>query len=386
MLTLTASGCAERRKRLWDAVGNNCDLLILTDPQSLIRFANVALSPFVFRSNEAAAALVLRPDHATLIGDNLLRPFLEEGHVDEVVSYEWYSGKRSAGHRRSLLMSTLSERLAPNRPRRIGAEASSLAASVAESIRPGDVDPSRFVVDLDPIVRQLRRSKDADEIELMRRSITAGEAGLKAAQETVEPGMTELDVYLIVQEAAIRSVGEPAIVYGDFASGPRCWIDRGGPPTHRSIEAGDLLLIDYSVVVRGYRGDFTNTFVVGGEPTAAQADLARACLEALAAGEAALRPNVPARDVDRALRHHLARLGLDQFYPSHGGHGLGLGHPDPPYIVPDSTDTILPGDIVALEPGLYVPDVGGMRFERNYLITADGFETLTHHSLSLSPR
>ena len=67
----------------------------------------------------------------------------------------------------------------------------------------------------------------------------AGEAGLAAAHEKVRPGMTELDVYLIVQNAATRCSPEQVIVYGDFASGPRCERDKGGPPTSRKIEPGD---------------------------------------------------------------------------------------------------------------------------------------------------
>ena len=64
---------------------------------------------------------------------------------------------------------------------------------------------------------------------------------------------------------------------------------------------------------------------------------------------------------------------------------MGLGHPDPPYLVPQSTETLIAGDIVTLEPGLYVSGIGGMRFERNYLITDNGYELLTHHALGLTP-
>ena len=67
-------------------------------------------------------------------------------------------------------------------------------------------------------------------------------------------------------------------------------------------------------------------------------------------------------------------------------HGLGLGHPEPPYLVPESIETLQAHDVVALEPGLYLPGVGGMRFERNYLITDRGHETLTRHQLGLTPR
>ena len=70
-------------------------------------------------------------------------------------------------------------------------------------------------------------------------------------------------------------------------------------------------------------------------------------------------------------------------YPSHTGHGLGLSHPEPPYFVPESDETVVAGDVVAIEPGLFVKGVGGMRFERNYLVTSEGFENLTHHKLTL---
>ncbi len=78
-------------------------------------------------------------------------------------------------------------------------------------------------------------------------------------------------------------------------------------------------------------------------------------------------------------------MNLENAFPSHSGHGLGLSHPEPPYFVRDSTDTVLAGDVVAIEPGLFVDGVGGMRFEQNYLVTADGFEKLTHHRLTLEP-
>ena len=103
------------------------------------------------------------------------------------------------------------------------------------------------------------------------------------------------------------------------------------------------------------------------------------------AGEARLKPGVPGRDVDAAVRGHFATLGLDHAFTSHSGHGLGLGHPEPPYFVPESTDTLVEGDVVAIEPGLYIDGVGGMRFEHNYLVTANGFERLTNHRLTLEP-
>ena len=137
------------------------------------------------------------------------------------------------------------------------------------------------------------------------------------------------------------------------------------------------------MVVDGYRGDFTNTFAVGGGPTPRQQELFEACVGALRAGEARLKPGTPAREVDAAVRGHFAALELDHAFTSHSGHGIGLGHPEPPYFVPESDEILLAGDVVALEPGLYIEGAGGMRYERNYLITADGFETLSNHELRI---
>jgi Xaa-Pro aminopeptidase len=378
---LTAEGCAARRERLWGALPTSCDVLIVADPEHLVYFAGYAPSPFVFRTVESGALLLLEPGRSALVGDNLLGPFLDRAFADEVIAPAWYEGVRSTPHRRSLLVASALGRLAAMPGNRVGVEPASVPAGVVEGLRAAR--PGLEIVDLGPIIRPLRRSKDPDELEVLRRSMRAGEAAHAAALAEVRPGMTELDAYQVVQRAAVDELGEAAIVYGDFASGPRCATERGGPPTSRTIERGDLLLLDFSVVVAGYRGDFTNTFAVGAGPTPRQRELFEACVGALRAGEAVLKPGTPGRAVDAALRAHFASLGLEHAFLSHSGHGLGLGHPEPPYFVPESSDSLVAGDVVALEPGLYIEGVGGMRFERNYLVTADGFETLSNHEIRI---
>lgn len=378
---LTAEGCAARRERLWAALPGECDLLVVGDPAHLTYFAGYVASPFEFRSAEAGALLLMERDRATLVGDNVIGPFLERAFVDEVVAPVWYEARRSAPHRRGMLVASALDQLRKVPGGRVGIEMAGVPAGVADGLR--SARPDATFLDIGPIIRPLRRAKDPDELEALRRSMRAGEAAHAAALRLVVPGMTELDAYRIVQNAAIAELGEPAIVYGDFASGPRTWRDRGGPPTGRAIEPGDLLLLDFSVVVGGYRGDFTNTFAVGAEPAGERRQLFEACLGALRAGEASLRPGIRTRDIDAAVRGPFARIGREGDFGSHSGHGLGLGHPEPPYIVRDSDEVLRVGDVVALEPGLYVEGVGGMRFERNYVITPDGFETLSRHELTL---
>jgi Xaa-Pro dipeptidase len=380
---LTPDGCATRRARLWDGLPAPCDALILGDPQSLIYFAGYAASPFVFRSIDAGAVLVLAPGRSVLVADSMVRTYLDRAHVDEVVAPVWYDGKHSAPPRKWSLLASVLDVVRDLGAKRWGIEAADVPAGVPLGLR--EARPELRWIDLSALVRRLRRAKDPDELALIRRSVAAGEAGHAAALEGIEPGMTELEAYSLVVGAATAAAGEQVPVYGDFVSGPRCETERGGPPSSRVIERGDLFLLDYSVVVGGYRGDFTNTFAVGRHPTPAQRGLFDACLEALAAGESTLRPGTSGRAVDRALKAALAARGLDHAFPTHSGHGLGLSHPEPPYLVAESDETLAAGDVVALEPGLYIPGVGGMRFEHNYLITPGGFERLTHHRLTLEP-
>jgi len=232
------------------------------------------------------------------------------------------------------------------------------------------------------VTHELMRRKDPDEVAILRRVIGAMEAAFVRAQDEVCAEMTEMDVYSLVSSVVNDGLGEQALVYGDFASGSRT-LERGGPPTMRRIEKGELFLLDYSTVLYGYRADFTNTWVVDGQPSARQRELAAFCLEAMEAGERVLKPGARGRDVDAALRSVFTSRNVIQLFAHHSGHGLGLGHPDPPYFTRESDDVIVEGDVVAIEPGLYESGVGGMRFERNYLITSTGFELLTRHHLGL---
>jgi Xaa-Pro dipeptidase len=84
------------------------------------------------------------------------------------------------------------------------------------------------------------------------------------------------------------------------------------------------------------------------------------------------------------VRSLLAERELAPYFTHHAGHGIGLSHPEPPFIVPESSETLVAGDVVTLEPGLYLSGVGGMRFERNYLVTQEGYELLSEHHLGLT--
>ena len=379
---LTAEGCRQRRARLLAALPHAPEWILLSEPRHLMYFANFYATPFIFRTQNASALLILGADgSSTLVTDNMLGGFAGKAHVDERVKADWYTGAGSAPERQGVLVEAGFTAMESRAGSRIAFDQMVPAELCA---RLGPSRPGLQATFVNATVAALMRQKDPDEVAVLRRGIAAMEAAFAAAEDGgIRPGMTELQAYGFVSDIVMSHLGEQALVYGDFASGPRTE-QKGGPPTPRTIESGELFLLDYSVVLYGYRGDFTNTWVVDGQPTPRQRELAAFCLEAMQASEDLLKPGTRGHDIDAAVRRVFATHDVLGHFPHHTGHGIGLGHPDPPYFTPGSDDVLVQGDVVTLEPGLYVDGVGGMRFERNYLITSTGFELLTRHRVGLS--
>jgi Xaa-Pro aminopeptidase len=244
--------------------------------------------------------------------------------------------------------------------------------------RPGDP----YAATATGTLAKMRRQKDADELEILKKCMRAGEAGMAWGRANLKPGMTELEVYLGVVAACTKVAGHAVIVYGDFAVSPGPE-RRGGPATSRVIQPGDMVILDYSVVIHGYRSDFTNTLVAGGQPRPDQVRLYQLCTRAMAAGEKELRAGAACQTVYDAVRGVFEKEGVADSFPHHAGHGLGLTHPEAPFFVRHSSEQLLAGDVMTLEPGLYVAGVGGIRIEHNYLITDSGYERLSNHEIVL---
>lgn len=379
---LTAEGCRARRTRLWNALEDKPDFLLVFQPQHLVYLANYFPSHYVFRTANSQAALLLRPDGSSaLVADSMVKVFADEAHVDDVIAPVWYDGRHTAPIRGELLVETVLDQLRKTPGKHIGIEAAGAPAGILDRL--AHQRGALRLTGIDAALHSLKRSKDPDELALIRHALWAADAGHAAGLEHIRPGMTELEACLLVHRAAELAVNDTALVYGDFASGPRTG-QKGGPPTGRVIENGDLVLLDFSVVLRGYRGDTANTFVCGAKPSDQQRRLHEACLEAIAAGENALHAGALARDVDRAVRSAFDARHLAEKFTSHSGHGIGVGHPDPPYLVPDSSDTLVAGDVLAIEPGLYFPGDFGLRFEHNYLVTDAGCQRLSNHRLEIA--
>lgn len=361
---LTADGCRTRVQRLLAAL-QPAGPLLLADPVHLRYFANAYADPFSLGADFSGFLKVRQDGRTTLYHDHRAPKTYDAAFADERVPVKWYDGKTPGQGPRRLILRDV-------------AELAGTGGRVHDSL----TDPD--AVRLHTTVAEMRRRKDPDEVALLKACMAVTKAGHEWAMVVTEPGMTELDVYSGIAGECTRVAGFPVVVYGDFAVSDGA-NRRGGMATRRELNAGDLLILDFSVVIQGYRSDFTNTLCVGGKPSPEQQKLFDLCVSAMAAGEQQLKAGVSCQAVYDAVKGVFARQGVAKAFPHHAGHGLGISHPEPPYLVEQSEGELVAGDVVTLEPGLYIDGVGGVRIEHNYLVTDAGFERLSDHQISLSP-
>lgn len=234
-------------------------------------------------------------------------------------------------------------------------------------------------------LESMRRIKDEQEMALIRAAVAANDAGFAAAARTIAPGVSEFDVQHAVAAAIQEFAGVPLHVIAGtnaFVSGPRTLL-AAAPATPRTLEAGDLMIVDVNPFIRSYKGDTTRTFCVG-EPTTEQQRLHDAVVRGLEAGERAARPGVPGRDVYAALFQPIDDAGFGGGIRFHGGHAIGLEHVERPSIIPAEGMPLEPGMVITLEPGAYVPGIGGARVEDQYLVTDHGLDVLSHYPRDLA--
>lgn len=234
------------------------------------------------------------------------------------------------------------------------------------------------------LVDQLRMIKDKHEIAALRRAIDIAQRGFQAVQGLFTPEMTEREIaheleHLMRRHGALKAAFEPIIGVGPQAALPHY---RAG-----AIRLADapFVLMDWGAVEpEGYHSDLTRVLATSKIPPKLE-KLYRVVFEAQAAALALMRPGALAKDVDAAARNVIAKSGYERYFGHGLGHGIGLEIHEQPRLSPLSNDVLQPGMVITVEPGIYLPDFGGIRLEDDVLITRDGHEVLTSTPLEMGP-
>ena len=386
---LTHAGCRERQSRLWRQLPAEISWVLIGDARHVQYFSSFRINPISFSSDQKVLLLLMRDGQAILLADNFAKRSATVPYfVDQEVIIPWYTHKKSVTNRDDALCLALTEvehiwkrETGLIEPEGVSEMAAEMVAENAAWQFADDDDEQPTT--LGTVIRSLRRSKHDDEVELLKSCMRACEAGHRRAFEVIKPGVSEFEVYLEVQRAAQEAAGVPCIVYGDFRATNAALHKAGGLPTQYRLHNDDLFILDYSVIIHGYRSDFTNTIFVGTPSDRIVAQF-EACRDALSAAATMLKAGVACRDLWKAASRVLESRDFGPL-AHHAGHGLGLEHPEPPILVSESDDVLIAGDVITLEPGCYIEGQGGMRFEHNYLITESGSEQLSQQHIGLLP-
>ena len=308
--------------------------------------------------------LLLRGRAATVVSDFRYAEELEELH-----------GRARVVIRDGAMGDAIAKLLAEEGVRRVGLQGEhvTLAQRAALAARSRGV---KFV-ETTGLVARLRVRKDAHEVGLIRKAIRIQQSALEETLDEVgrrlrkAGGVSELEIAALL-ESAMKARGSPKPSFDTNVSAKA----NGSKPHYRPgparLRRNQALLIDWGATFRGYHGDMTRVVAFGAWPAKIKAIYA-IVLEAHEAAAAALEPGASTRDVDAVARGIIQRAGYGERFGHGLGHGLGLDvHEDPRLSHMAEGRALEPGMVVTIEPGIYLPGVGGVRIEDDYLLTDRG--------------
>jgi Xaa-Pro aminopeptidase len=324
----------------------------LEEPLLVINDANVR---YLVGFSSSNAALLVEPDRVRLFSDFR---YAEAGRAVDGV--EFVETKRS-------LVAALAELL----DGRIGFEADAVSYASWETLNGGGLD----LVPRRGLVEALRAVKDDGELDAIRRAGKVTSDAYERFAEESFVGRTERDLAWRLDEL-FHELGADAPAFETIvASGPNA-AKPHARPSDRAVDAGETVVIDAGAMVDGYCADCTRTFATGPLPDELKSAYTT-CLEGQLAGLEAVRAGVTGVDADAAAREKIEAAGLGETFGHGLGHGVGLEVHEAPRLSRESTDTLGVGNVVTVEPGVYLEGLGGIRIEDLVIVTDGEPEVLT---------
>ncbi len=225
------------------------------------------------------------------------------------------------------------------------------------------------------LIMRLRLIKDADELDVIREAVHLGAAVYESAVHSIQPGIHESEVAGRLEFAA-RQAGADGMSFDTIVAGGKRSALPHGRATSKPLPRRGFVVVDSGVVLDGYCSDMTRTVHVG-RASREERGWYSAVLEAQLAAIATVRAGVTAGEVDGAARSVLRQARLDRYFTHSTGHGVGLEIHEPPRLGRGQQEELQAGMVITIEPGVYIPERGGVRVEDMVLVTNAGCKILT---------
>lgn len=236
--------------------------------------------------------------------------------------------------------------------------------------------PDAELVATEGLVEGLRLVKDDGEVARIEAAARIADDALASVRHRLAEGPTEKEFQRELDFAMLRLGADDRSFETIVGSGPN-GAKPHARPTDRRIGEGDLVVLDFGALLDGYHSDMTRTVAVG-EPSPTQARMLEVVLASQAAGVEAVRAGAGGAEVDKVCRDVIAEAGWADAFMHGTGHGVGLDIHEEPRVSITSTATLAVGHVVTVEPGVYLPEHGGVRIEDTLVVTAAGNRRLTN--------
>ncbi|MFC5557810.1 M24 family metallopeptidase [Ureibacillus thermophilus] len=232
------------------------------------------------------------------------------------------------------------------------------------------------LVPLSGVIEKIRLIKTDEEIKIIKVACEIADAAFSHILNFIKPGVTELEVSNEL-EFFMRKQGASSSSFDTIvASGLRSALPHG-VATDKVIEKGDFVTLDFGAIYNGYVSDMTRTIAVG-QPSAKLVEMYNVVLEAQLLAIEKIKPGMKGIEADKIARDYLAERGYGEAFGHSTGHGIGLEVHEGPNLSYRSEQVLEPNMVVTVEPGVYLPGIGGVRIEDDIVITETGNERLTH--------
>lgn len=240
------------------------------------------------------------------------------------------------------------------------------------------------IISAEGVFRKLYVQKDEAGIHAIKKAVRIAENALRETIPNIQVGRSEkqianeLVINLLKEGSEANLPFEPIVASGPNSANPHAI------PSDRLIENGDLLIIDWGARYNGYISDITRTFLIGEHTEHALfKEITAIVKKSNEIARGAVKPQIAAHEIDACARKHITNAGYGEFYTHRTGHGVGLEPHENPYISDSSQEILQEGMTFTIEPGIYIPQKGGVRIEDNVVVTKDGCITLTELSRDL---